>query len=142
MHELFPGQEGVSDKQLIPLVQKTCPADASNPQDCPRSWYYALLDYGAYLKKTVPNPSRRSRSHAKQSKFEGSHRQKRAELVRILLAARRLATPMGELELALALNEQEAQAGRPVVEHAEFIKLLEELSSEGFCQKTEGGWLA
>ena len=142
LHELFPGQEGVSDKQLIPLVQKTCPADASNPQDCPRSWYYALLDYGAYLKKTVPNPSRRSRSHAKQSKFEGSHRQKRAELVRILLAARRLATPMGELELALALNEQEAQAGRPVVEHAEFIKLLEELSSEGFCQKTEGGWLA
>lgn len=142
LHELFPHQEGISDKQLVPLVEKTCPTDASNPQDSPRSWYYALLDYGAYLKKTVPNPSRRSKSHVKQSKFEGSHRQKRAELVRILLEARRLATPMGELELALALNEQEVQAGRPVVEQTEFIKLLNELSSEGFCTKTSTGWIA
>ena len=52
----------------------------------PRRWYYALLDYGAYLKKTIPNPSRRSKSHVKQSRFEGSHRQKRAELLRVLLA--------------------------------------------------------
>ncbi|WP_035425309.1 HhH-GPD family protein [Atopobium fossor] len=142
LHEFFPQQEGISDKQIIPLVEKTCPTDASNPQDNPRSWYYALLDYGAYLKKVVPNPSRRSKTHSKQSKFEGSHRQKRAELLRILLEARRLATPMGELELALALNAQEAQAHRPEVEHEEFIKLLTELSREGFCKKTTTGWIA
>lgn len=60
------------------------PQDAD---DTPRSWYYTLLDYGAYLKKTIPNPSRRSASYTRQSRFEGSRRQKRAEIVRILLVA-------------------------------------------------------
>lgn len=57
--------------------------------DTPRSWYYALLDYGAHLKRTVGNAARRSSGHARQSVFEGSRRQKRAEVVRILLAAAR-----------------------------------------------------
>ena len=47
------------------------------------AWYYALLDYGAHLKTQVANPSRRSAHHTRQSAFEGSRRQKRAELVRI-----------------------------------------------------------
>ena len=75
LHELFPDEERVSDRTLVPILRETCPADASDPADDPRAWYYALLDYGAYLKRTVPNPSRRSASHARQSRFEGSHRQ-------------------------------------------------------------------
>ena len=92
LHELYPQAEGVPDSELVPLVELTCPASVANAADAaateltPRSWYYALLDYGAYLKKTIPNPSRRSKSHVKQSRFEGSHRQKRAELLRVLLA--------------------------------------------------------
>ena len=92
LHELYPQAEGVPDSELVPLVELTCPAsvaDAAGADETeltPRSWYYALLDYGAYLKKTIPNPSRRSKSHVKQSRFEGSHRQKRAELLRVLLA--------------------------------------------------------
>lgn len=50
-----------------------------------RVWNYALLDYGAWLKKTMPNPSRRSKHHTKQSTFEGSRRQKRAALLREVL---------------------------------------------------------
>ena len=88
LHELYPSAESVPDRELVPLVRDTCPPDASDPKDDPRTWYYALLDYGAYLKRTVPNPSRRSRGHTRQSRFEGSHRQKRAELLRVLLAHR------------------------------------------------------
>ncbi|MDO4539460.1 MAG: adenine glycosylase, partial [Coriobacteriales bacterium] len=91
LHELFPQDVGVSDAVLRPLVTRTCPGTELVPAtdgDTPRTWYYALLDYGAWLKRTVPNPSRRSRSHVRQSSFEGSHRQKRAEVVRILLSAR------------------------------------------------------
>jgi hypothetical protein len=80
----------VPDRELVPLVEATCPKDAGDPTDDPRTWYYALLDYGAFLKRTVPNPSRRSRSHVRQSRFEGSHRQKRAEVVRLLLEARQI----------------------------------------------------
>lgn len=80
LHELFTGAHDVPDKELIPLIEATC------SQDNPRGWYYALLDYGSYLKQTIPNPSRRSKHHAKQSVFEGSRRQKRAELIRLVLA--------------------------------------------------------
>lgn len=142
LHEFFPNQHKVSDAQLIGLVEKTCPADALNPDDDPRSWYYALLDYGAYLKKTLPNPSRRSATHVKQSQFEGSHRQKRAALVRILLQARRDKQVLDELSLALLLNEHEQKAGRPDVEKAEFLQILAELQKEGFCHKTTEGWCA
>lgn len=66
LHELMPKAIDVPDKVLAPMVTEACPTAPLNipgtDQLCtPRSWYYALLDYGAYLKKTLPNPSRRSR---------------------------------------------------------------------------------
>ena len=141
LHELFPGEEGVSDRELVPLVRATCPADASDPDDDPRTWYYALLDYGAYLKRTVPNPSRRSSGHARQSRFEGSHRQKRAELVRILLAHRGDAPGGVDLgTVAAELASAEEKAGRRGVKTADVQALLEELAREGFCREEAGGW--
>ena len=62
-------------------------ADAVAEGVSPREWYYALLDYGAWLKRTVPNPSRRSAHHVRQSPFEGSQRQKRARLLRAVMRA-------------------------------------------------------
>ena len=122
LHELVPGQEGVSDKQLEPLVLETC------SKDDPRGWYYALLDYGAHLKSIVPNPSRRSKHYAKQSTFEGSKRQKRAELVRIVLAAPGISTE----EAKRALDGFEAGKGRAAIDQALFDELVAKLSSEGF----------
>ena len=141
LHELFPNEEGVSDRTLVPLVRATCPPDASDPGDDPRTWYYALLDYGAYLKRTVPNPSRRSSGHARQSRFEGSHRQKRAELVRILLAHRGDAPGGVDLgTVAAELASAEEKAGRRGVKTADVQALLEELAREGFCREEAGGW--
>jgi A/G-specific adenine glycosylase len=130
LHELHPGEENVSDKALVPEVEQACPADD------PRMWYYALLDYGAWLKKTVPNPSRRSKSHVRQSKFEGSRRQKRAELVRIMLDAGPSGVSMRAA--ADALTVVETSAGRPPVDVGFVTELLSELADEGFC-KVDGG---
>lgn len=140
LHELYPDAEQVPDRELVPIVEATCPPDASDPTDDPRTWYYALLDYGAYLKKTIANPSRRSRAHVRQSRFEGSHRQKRAMVVRALLAHR--GNGVDAATVARELTEQEAQAGRDPVGDGTVIDLLEELSREGFCHERDGLWLA
>lgn len=151
LHELYPQAERVPDSELIPLVELTCPAsvstaagtDAANAATTeltPRSWYYALLDYGAYLKKTIPNPSRRSKSHVKQSRFEGSHRQKRAELLRVLLAHKDEGGAEFET-LHQELCQIEIHAGRETLDEQVTLGLLEELAKEGFCQKNDEYWL-
>lgn len=139
LHELFPGEEGVSDRTIAPLVGLTCPADASDPDDDPRTWYYALLDYGAYLKRTVPNPSRRSSSHVRQSRFEGSHRQKRAALLRVLLAHGSSGVDIATV--CEELGKEEAGAGRSPLGEKDVRSLLEELSAEGFCRQERGVWV-
>ena len=146
LHELYPQAEGVPDSELVPLVELTCPASVANAADAvaaaltPRSWYYALLDYGAYLKKTIPNPSRRSKSHVKQSRFEGSHRQKRAELLRVLLAHKDEGGAEFET-LHQELCQIEVNAGRETLDEQVTLGLLEELAKEGFCQKNNEYWL-
>lgn len=143
LHELMPEAVEVPDKVLTPMVAEACPAEPltipGTDQLCtPRSWYYALLDYGAHLKKTLPNPSRRSKTHTRQSKFEGSHRQKRAEVVRILLASPSALT-LGEI--VNALNEVELKAGRSPLEEAYVKQVLADLTNEGFCTEQNNLWI-
>ena len=141
LHELYPNAESVPDRELVPLVRDTCPPDASDPEDDPRTWYYALLDYGAYLKRTVPNPSRRSRGHTRQSRFEGSHRQKRAELLRVLLAHRGDGAGGADFETIIQeLVSSELRAGRSAIGEPDVRALLDELEREGFCHNESGVW--
>ncbi len=132
LHELFPDEEGVTDKQLIPLVEQTCPLDD------PRTWYYALLDYGAYLKTTVGNASRRSAHYAKQSTFEGSRRQKRAFLVREVLA--QPGVTLEQLTSKLATFEQ--QHARVALTESEVEAILNDLVGEGFFARSENTFQA
>jgi len=156
LHHFFPDVPAVPDRELVPLIQAACPAapgataDEIAPfavplddADTPRAWYYALLDYGAYLKKTLPNPSRRSASYSRQSKFEGSRRQKRAHIVRMLLAARD-GRPSGiTLDEAVAgVNEMETAAGRESVDHDLVADILADLEREGFCRSEGDRWLS
>ena len=78
IHSFFQNQESVHDKELLPLIAQT--VDTDNP----REWYYALMDYGVHLKKLHANPSRKSKHHTKQSKFEGSDRQIRGMIIKLL----------------------------------------------------------
>lgn len=84
LHELWPDEDEVNDRSVLAAVQAAAVEIAARGVDA-RLWNYALLDYGAWLKKTLPNPSRRSKHHTKQSAYEGSRRQKRAALLRSVL---------------------------------------------------------
>lgn len=134
LHELYPEAEGVPDRELTPLVEACCPRNADDPADDPRTWYFALLDYGAWLKRTVENPSRRSKNHVRQKRFEGSHRQKRAMVVRVLLAHRAAGLEGADVaSIAQELSAEEQRAGRDPLSEQDARLLLEELASEGFC---------
>ena len=132
LHELFPGRDQVDDRELIPLVRQSCPAAGEDV----RGWYYALLDYGAHLKRTLPNPSRRSKHHSRQSEFQGSHRQKRSFVLHSILE-----TPKTSLQLQRAIDAFEQAAGRPRVAPAELSTVLEQLENEGLIKQNGDYWI-
>jgi A/G-specific adenine glycosylase len=96
IHFFFADRDAVSDEEILPLVVQTL--DVDNP----REWYYALMDYGAFLKKTSANAGRKSRHYHKQSPFDGSNRQVRGRIVRYL--TREGKKTEGELVKQLGLN--------------------------------------
>jgi A/G-specific adenine glycosylase len=79
IHFFFQDKKDIQDKEIMPLVEKTL--DHENP----RHWYYALMDYGAMLKKLGSNPNRKSAHYSRQAPFEGSDRQVRGAILRQLL---------------------------------------------------------
>ncbi len=79
IHFFFPRSKKVSDQKIISLV------NAAVDRKKPREWYYALMDYGAYLKTQITNPNRRSAHYSKQSRFKGSNREVRGAILRILV---------------------------------------------------------
>ena len=112
LHVFFAGRGSVSDKKIVPLVEKTL--DRENP----RLWYYALMDYGATLKKETENPNRRSAHYQRQSAFEGSDRQIRGLILKTLLANPRLSIT----QLGSAVGKSSTRVAR----------ILAQLGEEGF----------
>lgn len=80
LHTFFRDRNEVSDKSLVPFVEQTM--DTQNP----REWYYALTDYGVYIKSQTVNPSQKSKHYVMQSRFEGSDRQLRARIIKLIIA--------------------------------------------------------
>ncbi len=78
IHFFFRDEQDVHDQEIMPLVAQSVNHENS------REWYYAIMDYGVMLKRTMPNPSRKSKHHKKQSTFEGSNRQIRGQIIRKL----------------------------------------------------------
>ncbi len=120
IHFFFHGHEKVSDREIMPLIAATL------DRDNPREWYYALMDYGAMLKQSHPNPGRRSRHHTRQSRFEGSNRQLRSRLLREIMEQ-----PGVTLEKLLTM---------PAAEQEAVERNLEALQREGFLVKQGCGY--
>jgi A/G-specific adenine glycosylase len=118
LHHFFEGAGDVPDRVLAPI------AEALWDPDDPRTFGYALMDYGSWLKRAVPNPSRRSRHHARQSRFDGSDRQARAAFVRALVRTGAAATP----DLATEAMVDDDRAAR----------LLGDLEREGLVVRDAG----
>lgn len=79
IHYFFAEAKQVRDQDILPLVQATLDIDQ------PRTWYYALMDYGAMLKSAEANPNRRSAHYSRQSRFQGSDRQIRGIIIRTMI---------------------------------------------------------
>ncbi len=84
IHHFFPKTEQVTDALLMPIITETL--DTTDP----RSWYYALMDYGSYLKRSVGNVARKSSGYVRQSTFAGSDRQIRGAIIRALVQHQKL----------------------------------------------------
>ena len=78
IHHFFKDMENVSDKELLPIIERTL--DTTNP----REWNWALMDYGSYLKSTIGNVSTKSKTYKKQSNFKESNRYVRGAIIRAL----------------------------------------------------------
>lgn len=99
LHHFFEGQLQIDDSSILPLIESTM------DRDNPREWYWALMDYGSYLKKVTANPSRASKHYVKQSKFEGSKRQIRGRVLKLLLER-----PYAKQELMSELSDERVES--------------------------------
>lgn len=114
IHHFFNDRANVHDSEILPLVEAAL--DRKNP----REWYYALMDYGSDLKKKIPNPNRKSAHYSRQSRFEGSTRQKRGAILRYILCVG--GTTADDIATHLALAP------------ADILPILRQLTDDGFLK--------
>ncbi len=114
IHFFFHDRNNVKDNEILPFVEQTM--DRDNPRD----WYYALMDYGAMLKAKLPNPNRKSAHYTRQAPFEGSNRQIRGKILKMLLSQ----GPLREGELIEGLSGEPSRART----------ILREMDREGFVR--------
>jgi len=112
LHFFFPGREGVTDREILPLLAETLDLEQV------RDWYYALMDYGTELKERGPNPNRRSAHYTRQAPFAGSNREMRGLILKTLL----IRPVLSEQELARAVGRSTTR----------LRGILAQLEAEGF----------
>jgi A/G-specific adenine glycosylase len=93
IYHFFADSVEVSDKELYELVTATMDTEQ------PRQWFWALMDYGAYLKSTRGALLSQSKHYKRQSPLKGSVREVRGQIVRQLTKS-----PMQEADLRSVIN--------------------------------------
>lgn len=116
LHSFYQKEEAVHDNMLMPLIEMA--VDKNNP----REWYYALMDYGVYLKKQFKNPSRKSKHHTTQSQFEGSDRQIRGAIIKLLTVKKQLTQKQLLSNLSFESARVEKQCQKLITEGMVFKK--------------------
>lgn len=118
-HHFFSGEtDTIDDKQIRPWVEQTL------DRDHPREWYWALMDYGSFLKKQGIGSVSRSRHYKKQAPLKGSPREMRGRIVRALVSA-----PLQDDELR-----------QRVAADVRYEPALAALQGEGMIQCTKEYW--
>ena len=116
IHQFCPSVEKVADRELRVILQELLTFQSDVKQ-----WYYALMDYGVYLKSHVVNPNRRSAHYQRQAAFTNSNRQIRGLLLVVF-------TEQGTLALPDLLDRMPFPQER-------VLACLESLEEEGFVEK-------
>ena len=121
IHTFLHDRENIKDEDILPLIKQTI--DASDP----RTWYNALMDYGAMLKREHANANRRSAHYQRQSPFENSNRQIRGRILKVLVE-----------ESPLTRSQIVKKSG---MDRERVNQNLAELTDEGFIRK-QGNFFA
>ncbi|MDR0567921.1 MAG: A/G-specific adenine glycosylase [Spirochaetaceae bacterium] len=116
----FADYEIVRDADILSILEYALTFEKENP----RRWYWSLMDYGAALKKSGLNPNRKSAHYVKQSRFEGSFRQRRGAAVKSLVSQG--PADAGELAARTGFTLEEIRA------------VLTALQKESLVAETEG----
>lgn len=93
LHHFYPTVATVSDIELLERVTATI------DNEHPREWYWALMDYGSFLKRQGVRNIQQSTHYKKQAPLQGSIRQVRGQIItQLALGA------MGDKALRQQLN--------------------------------------
>lgn len=86
LHHFFSasGDEKIADTDIKKILEAV--VDKKNP----REWYYALMDYGNWLKSEGHHHFHKQKQYVKQKPFKGSERYVRGYLLRETLANKKL----------------------------------------------------
>ncbi|MCC7565847.1 MAG: A/G-specific adenine glycosylase [Methanomicrobiaceae archaeon] len=118
IHFFFHDRNDVRDSEILPILQQAL------YRENPREWYSALMDYGTILAKRTVNPNRRSAGYSRQSRFEGSDRQIRGQILSMVLSE----GDVPEERMIRELSQERARVKR----------ILKDLEKEGFIAESEG----
>jgi A/G-specific adenine glycosylase len=117
IHHFFADDFAVDDASIRARLEETL------DREHPREFYWALMDYGSWLKSSGVRNVSRSRHYRKQSPLEGSVRQVRGRIVTVLGQAETLT--VADLALAVGADER-------------FGAALEGLKRDGLVQESAG----
>jgi A/G-specific adenine glycosylase len=121
LHHFFADKTDVSDTEILAKLHET----SSFETVIPREWYSALMDYGSYLKKQGFGANAKSKHYKKQSKFQGSLREMRGLILRMLTVG-----PMSMNDLIAC-----------VAGDRRLMSALEQLEKEGFVCQQNGAYM-
>ena len=123
LHFFFFDKTEVKDTELLSILQMCL--DQANP----KQWYWALMDYGAELKKLTKNPCHKSAHYTKQSRFIGSKRQIRGVVIKTL-------STRGPQNAGTLRREVENIV--PALKDKEYCHILEMLQKEMMVAEADG----
>lgn len=121
-HHFFHDRAGVHDAEIIGLIEKTM--DTKRP----REWFWALMDYGAYLKASGVKLNDKKIGYKTQSTFKGSDREIRGAIIRVFT------------EKTNAMHTVASLAKTTGHERERIATQLERLKKEGLVQQEKQRW--
>lgn len=79
IHHFYSQRQSVTEEMIRKVVAETL------TKENPREWYWALMDYGSYLKSQGNSSHKKAHIYKKQSSFNGSNRQLRSYILDTLI---------------------------------------------------------
>lgn len=116
LYHFFQGQDNISDKDILVLIEKILPKSEY------RNWYFALMDYGSYLKSIGIKNNNKSASYTKQSAFKGSNREARGAILKALTKYNKISK--NKLQIIVEIDTERFEIALGQLESESFIQRL------------------